>query len=141
MSRRQPNLTELLGTALLQLFPDVMTFEEARALTPKQVIARVRKSYDVHHWTYVAVLGGDNHPANMSWMASAAHDERTRKIDVPTIAKLKRGAKKRAAELIAPTHAPSSDKPKGRKLQGRGFQKPPPGTKHNWKTGRRERVQ
>lgn len=104
--RRQPNLTELLGTALLQLFPTVMTFEEARAMTPKQVIARVRKSYDVHHHTYVAVLGGSNHPTNMSWMEAEAHDERTRKIDVPAIAKMKRRAKPK--------------KPK-QKIRSRGF--------------------
>lgn len=106
--RRQPNLTELLGTALIQLFPDVLTHAEARTLTPKEIIARFRKSYDVHHWTYVAVLGGSNHPTNLSWMAAAEHDERTRKIDVPTIAKLKRHAKK------------SDAKPKQR-IRSRGF--------------------
>lgn len=143
--RRQPNLTELLGTALLQLFPDAMTFEEAKALTPKQIVARFRKSYDVHHWTYVAVLGGSNHPVNMSWMLAAQHDERTRKIDVPTIAKLKRGARKRTitdADILAHDdreaarlNGKCSRKPRG-KLPNRAFPKPPAGAKYDWKAGR-----
>jgi hypothetical protein len=117
-SRRQPNLTELLGTALLQLFPNAMTFEEAKALTPKQIIARVRKTHDVHHWTYVAVLGGTNHPTNMSWMAADAHDKRTREIDVPAIAKMKRSAKKRDAQ----SGLANAPKPKPKqKIKSRGF--------------------
>lgn len=109
-SRKQPSLTEMLATALLQLFPDAMTFDEAKMLTAKQIVARVRKSHDLHHWTYVAVLDGTNHPTNMSWLTAAVHDKRTAEIDIPCIAKMKR-IDKRQRGLT---------KPKA-KIRSRGF--------------------
>ncbi len=109
-NRKQPNLREQLAAALLQLSGCPITYQEARELTAKQIIAR----HQLHHWTYVAVLGGSNHPTNMSWMATAAHRARTTKIDIPAIAKLKRHGRKRKG----PSMPGSKDSPFKKRMDG-----------------------
>lgn len=96
MSRKQPNLREMLATALLQIPGHSIEFEEAKAMSPAEVIAK----FELHHHVHVA-LGGKNTPALMSWMPKAEHRKRTRKIDIPAIAKVKRGLKKRAIPIYA----------------------------------------
>jgi hypothetical protein len=93
MSRKPPTMKALLVTALSQLYPDLIPFEELKQLSVDDAYALYRQRLQVHHWTYVAVLDGGNHPANLSWMPLADHRDRTRKIDVPTIAKMKRIAR------------------------------------------------
>ena len=109
MTRKQPNLREMLATALLQIPEHGIDFEEAKGLTAQQVIAK----FELHHHVHVA-LGGENTPALMSWMPKAEHRQRTAKIDVPAIAKIKRGLKKRIAgrtfNLDEPTYSPTYSK-------------------------------
>jgi 5-methylcytosine-specific restriction endonuclease McrA len=57
-----------------------------------------------------AALGGDNSLQNCAVLCIPCHDAKTRKIDVPMIAKAKR----------------VSDKHHGIKLRSRGFRKAPP---------------
>jgi len=57
-----------------------------------------------------AALGGDNSLQNCAVLCIPCHDAKTRKIDVPMIAKAKRG----------------SDKHLGIKLRSRGFQRSEP---------------
>lgn len=104
MARKPPNLREQLATALLQIPGHGIAFEEAKAMTPAEVISK----FELHHHVHVA-LGGENIPALMSWMPKAEHRERTAKIDVPTIAKVKRGLKKRIKKAMEEFYAPGTE--------------------------------
>ena len=136
--RKPPNLHEKLAAALLQLHPDMR--EWAKGKTPKQIIGM----FQCHHVVYVATAAS-NHPTNLHMMLTDEHIERTRKIDVPAIAKGKRIEKATAAhkEVMAEkSEFPyvwvnaawgkglfhKTVWPKGRKLQSRGFQKKEKGT-------------
>lgn len=68
--------------------------------------------------------GGSDDPTNVVPMQKDCHRHLTSTVDVPRIAKGKRTAEKHYGV---------------REKRG-GFRKPPPGYKHNWKTGRMERV-
>jgi hypothetical protein len=110
-------------------------YEHAKQMDVSQVNSLVQ--YD--HWPILKVHGGPDKFFNLTPRLILEHREKTKK-DRKAIDKLKRSDKRRAADLITPTHEAVSDKPK-RKMQSRGFQKPPPGHKRNWKTGRLEKVQ
>lgn len=68
-------------------------------------------------------LGGDNTLSNCQVLCRAHHDPKTRKEDVPRIAKMKR----------------QRDKHHGIRKTSRTFRKPE-GAEFNWRTGRYERA-
>lgn len=130
MAERQPNLTEKLAAALLEiqrLRGDPIDREHALMMSADQCASL----FHFHHEVYRA-LGGSNHPTNLTPLLIAAHRERTAKIDKPAIAKCERVSKAHDAhtEVMrqkmltpAPREAPRSRWPKGRKMQSRPFAK------------------
>jgi len=83
MSKRQrPTLKQKLAATLLtivrpnefgQLVP-VISFEEAKGMTPDEIIAR----YQFDHAVYVT-WGGGNHPVNLTPRTVADHRAKTRR--------------------------------------------------------------
>lgn len=86
-----------------------------------------------------------NHPTNLTIRLVPDHLQKTRKKDIPAIAKSDRVTsaqqefqKRILAKAGAPVEPETPSKtrwPKG-KIRSRGFQKRPAGTKHDWKSGR-----
>jgi hypothetical protein len=91
--RPHVNLTTKLASALLNMkrldengvWVSVIPHDEAKTLTADEIIAR----FDFHHG-FAWSLGGGNHPSNLTPLPREDHRDRTAKIDVPTIAKVKR---------------------------------------------------
>ena len=117
------NLETKLAAALLTIRrPDengilqpVIPYEESKGMTAKQIIAR----FDLDHWPIRHADGGPSLPWNLFWRPCAEHDEKTRTIDVPEIAKGKRirgetcrGPKRKIPARVNPW-------PEGRKFQKR----------------------
>jgi hypothetical protein len=109
MIRKKPNRTEQLAATLRLLFG--IPYEHAKAMSDEQLISL----FDWHHNIRVAE-GGTNDHWNIEPILRAEHRERTRKIDVPEIAKNKRVASahqehmRRMAEAKEPgrsAHVPS----------------------------------
>lgn len=71
---------------------------EAKLLTAGQICSLAEWHHNTPH-----ANGGDCHPLNLTAMPILAHRKRTREIDVPTIAKGKRIAKKHAQHLTRMT--------------------------------------
>jgi hypothetical protein len=82
MTRKKPNRTEQLASALLAR--GEIPYDDAKLMTADQLISL----YEWHHNDRVAE-GGSSHFSNLEPMLRAEHRERTRKIDVPGIAKNK----------------------------------------------------
>ena len=133
LKRKQPTLHEKLAAALLQLAPSIDR-EWAKTKTAKQICSM----FDCHHVVYVATKP-NNHPTNLHMMPTAEHKERTRKIDIPAIAKGKRIEKEAVmhrSQMALKANAAIMDAlietdypkfkhrwPKWSKMQSRGFQK------------------
>lgn len=116
------SLEKKLAAALLTIVrPDengvmrpVIGYEESKTLTAKQIIAR----FHLDHWPIRHADGGVSEPWNLCWRPVAEHEDKTRTIDVPEIAKGKRirgetcnGPKRKIPQRVNPWQ------------QGRKFQK------------------
>src|SRR5262245_28783031 len=86
------NLTDRLAAELLRR-GDV-PYEHAKLMTAAQMISL----YECHH-NIRRAEGGNDHFTNLEHMLRSAHRERTRKIDVPAIAKNKRVRTRHLAHL------------------------------------------
>lgn len=120
------NLTTKLASALLTMMrPDpetgklrrIISHEEAKTLTAKQIIAR----FQFDHYPIRKADGGPDEPWNIEPRPTAEHRKKTDEIDVPQIAKQKRirgetgnGPRRKIASR-------PSAWPKGRKIKSRGF--------------------
>lgn len=117
------SLEKKLAAALLTIVrPDengvmrpVIGYEESKTLTAKQIIAR----FHLDHWPIRHADGGVSEPWNLCWRPVAEHEDKTRTIDVPEIAKGKRirgetrnGPKRKISARVNPW-------PGGRKFQRR----------------------
>jgi hypothetical protein len=87
MSRKEPTITAKLAAVVRQLLG--IPFDHARLMTDDQVISLVQFNHILYHADMK-----DNPECDAHWNLEAltimAHRERTRKIDVPQIAKTKR---------------------------------------------------
>lgn len=83
MSRAHISLKTKLAAAVRELLR--IPHEHAVLMTEDQILSLV----EWHHIAYHAHEGGDEHH-NIDPMTIMAHRERTRKIDIPAIAKTKR---------------------------------------------------
>jgi hypothetical protein len=86
--RRRPNLTEKLASVLLErecLRGDPIEFSIAQQMTAQQIC----DLFEWDHGIYYA-NGGSTHPTNITARFIQAHREKTRKVDIPAIAKNKR---------------------------------------------------
>lgn len=119
MSRRKLTRDDVEATLLYQLYPDLVPREHAKQMTS----AQFKSLFEAHHENYVAE-GGDDHFTMMTYLPRAEHRERTRKIDVPQIAKNKRIAA-RHQEFLARMAAKQSGQPRLKRgtIQGRGFER------------------
>jgi hypothetical protein len=97
--RKQPSLRVKLASALLTIVrPDaqhgnlvhVIGHQEAKTLTPEQIIARFHFDHAVHD-----AWGGSLHPSNLTPRPVAEHVAKTKK-DRKAIDKVRRGLKRRA---------------------------------------------
>jgi len=122
MKRKAPNLREMLAAALLQLNPDLR--EWAKTKTPKQIIAM----FHADHYPVRHADGGSTHPTNLVMRLIPEHLEKTRKIDVPAVAKNKRLAKAHEA-FRARILAKTSQGPLKTALRSRWASRPLPGTR------------
>ena len=84
MTRKAPTLREKLAAALLQLNPDIR--EWAKTQTPEAIIS----TFHCDHYPVPHAEGGTNHPTNLEMRLIPDHHEKTRKVDVPAIARSKR---------------------------------------------------
>jgi hypothetical protein len=120
MSREHLSKTTKLASALLAL-GDV-PYDDAKIMHEKHIISL----YDFHHNKRASEDGG-NHFSNLEPMLRAAHRERTRKIDVPEIAKNKRIQRKQQEFLRSLWRKdagesrlrPRSQWPAGRKIESK----------------------
>ena len=96
--RKHISLKTKLAACVCQLF---LTHDEALALSEDQVLSLV--VFD--HWPVPHAEGGADEHHNLTARLIADHREKTRKVDVPGIAKRKRVAKAEAefrARLLKP---------------------------------------
>lgn len=91
MSRKSISLAEKLDAALLALL-EAQGTPIPRAEAMKLKAGDVARLFQFDHFPVPVALGGDNRPANLVPRLIAAHRERTAKIDVPAIAKVRRRA-------------------------------------------------
>jgi hypothetical protein len=111
--RKRVTHKEMLACVLIERL-DMPTHEKVH-MTADDVVRR----FECHHMHPVA-LGGDNRPFNMAMLLKLVHRERTAKVDVPAIAKVKRGISKRNGKQKRKAQMPytrAADKFK-RKLTG-----------------------
>lgn len=135
MTRKKPTLSERYASVVLMLkWGDgrpVVERERAKGMTAAEIIDAFEGQVQFDHGVHVAI-DGSNHPTNLTPMLTAAHREKTNKVDIPQIAKTKR-IKKQQEEfrqrLLAKTGAADdvsiSTTTKRRKWRS----KPLPGTK------------
>lgn len=116
MKRKQPNLSEKLAAALLELkvadangnLVPVVDYEEAKDMTPQQIIAH----FECDHWPIPVHAGGGNHPTNLKWREKGEHRQKTSKRDVPEFWKGIRLTKKQnefRQRMLAKAEASVSD--------------------------------
>lgn len=89
MAPRAPNLTEknaALVLAWMEARGEPIPHDHQQALTAHQICSLV----EFNHYPVRRADGGTNHPSNLQPLLRAAHKERTRKVDIPEIAKRKR---------------------------------------------------
>ena len=89
-----------LAAALLQLPGDdpdrpAVPYEAGKIMSPDQIIGL----FELDHWPIPKAEDGPDEPWNLHWRLTAAHRAKTAKVDIPTIAKTKRLAKKEVARL------------------------------------------
>jgi hypothetical protein len=86
--RRRPNLAEKLASVLLER--EALRGEPIELSVAKQMTAhQICSLFEFDHATHFA-NGGWTHPTNITARFIQAHREKTRKIDIPAIAKGKR---------------------------------------------------
>jgi hypothetical protein len=90
--RKRPTHKEMLASMLIEWLHDVPLGKRA-GMTADEVLA----FFECHHMHPVA-LGGDNRPFNLKMLFKPEHRERTARVDIPAIAKVKRGLRKRAGQ-------------------------------------------
>lgn len=97
-----PNMEEKLAAALLTMMridpatgslKPIITFEESKKMTAKQIIAR----FSPNHFPKRHEAGGSNHPSNIEWLTREEHAARTAKYDQPQIGKIRRVKKAQQA--------------------------------------------
>jgi hypothetical protein len=115
MPRRQPNATTKIACLLIENHhlrgEPIADWETLKAMTPDQVCSL----FAWHHVTYHEWCG-HNHPTVLQPLYIVANRERTAKIDIPTLAKVRRSLRKRQ-------NAAQESRPR-RKMLSRPF--PPP---------------
>ena len=106
--RKAPNLTQKLGAALIEIdqLRAQLSGEPRVDLRDwsKMTARQIGSLWQWHHVTYHSWLDDDadkNHPVLLFPLMIRPHRERTAKVDIPTIAKIKRGIKKRQATKAA----------------------------------------
>jgi hypothetical protein len=111
MKRRAPNSTEKIAYLLIEnralRGEPIADWETLKAMTPDQVC----RLFAWHHVTYHEWCG-HNYPTVLTPLYIVAHRERTAKIAIPTLAKVRRSLNKRQVAL---------DKRARRKMQSRPF--------------------
>lgn len=135
--RRAIPLEKQLAAALCQI--GGIAYADALRMTPRQV----RSLFALDHYPVPVALGGPDEHYNLQFTFTKPHRDKTAKLDVPSIAKAKRGAKETAAfraRMLAKdgkgeTAAKTAPKARGR-LGNRAFPRPPPGMKFDWKRGK-----
>jgi hypothetical protein len=93
--RRAPTAPETLAAAVLRILHlegRSIPHKQAAAMTVDEIIGLIERDHD----PIPAALGGSNHPSNLVPRLKAVHREKTAKIDIPMIAKVKRIADKYA---------------------------------------------
>ncbi|GAG39191.1 unnamed protein product, partial [marine sediment metagenome] len=95
-------MTEKLAAAYLSLvhfhegkWCAVVDRMAAKDMTAKEICAL----FEVDHYPLSVFMGGTNHPTNLTPMLKADHREKTYKKDALDHARVRRRAKKQAAEL------------------------------------------
>lgn len=94
--RHHLSLTTKLASALLHMvrqdedgkFVPVIPHTEAKTMTADEIVAR----FDFDHVVFHAI-GGDIRPSNLTPRLRAEHRDKTAKVDIPAIAKVKRLSK------------------------------------------------
>lgn len=129
MIRKHLPLKTKLAAALCQMlrvddatgkFVPIITFEESRCLSAEEIISR----FHFDHYPVPHAEGGPDEPWNITPRLKPEHVERTRKIDIPKIAKNKRVARdhqqhvERMEAKATGRPRPQPTKPK-RKIGGR----------------------
>ena len=149
--KRTPPRDRQIAAALVARYVLKLSHEETKAMTVAEIMARVQTDHDPVPASIAQDLGWTpaqyNHPSNLTVRKVAEHKHKTDTKDIPQIAKSRRIAKKQeafranllavktGADLpVAPTPRPKAQ------IKSRGFQKPPAGSKHDWKTGKRVRT-
>lgn len=95
MTRRAPNLTTKLASALIEVQRlRCDPIDHADHLTPAQICSLFHFDHVVWH----SILDGSMHPTNLKPLLIAEHRRKTARIDIPAQAKLKRGLAKRAGQ-------------------------------------------
>ncbi len=141
MARKKLTKDERHAAALLMITrgdgTPIVTREEAKHLTPLEIIETFAERTHVEHIVPHA-LTGNNHPSNIQYLAPEEHAPKTAR-DVTEIAKTKRIEAKQAEfrrRVLAKSGQASDveEKPPKRKatLKSRGFQKRPEGHKYQW---------
>ena len=116
---------------LLHLRGQGIPFHKAQKMSTKEILALVEWDHAVYH-----AIGGGVHPTNLTPRLVADHREKTRKTDIPAIAKIKRMAEARGINLMlidvtgarddganAPRPPVKRAWPKGRKIPSGPFDK------------------
>lgn len=96
MSRKKISLKVQLAAALLQIPGGGISHDEAKSLSA----AQIRSRFHMDHYPIMVADGGTDDPWNLTWLPVAEHQQKTRKSDVPQLAKGKRIAKKQAAHKV-----------------------------------------
>jgi hypothetical protein len=98
VSRKKPNLTTCLASALAELQwrrGDGFAWGDLKQMTAEQLCSLYQWDHSVY-----AAWGGGEHFTNLTPRLTHAHKIKTRKVDIPTIAKAKRIAGRQAERLI-----------------------------------------
>lgn len=115
MTRKAPSLTTKLAATLLAR--GEIRYGDAKLMTAHQICSL----YQFHHNIYCAE-DGSNEFWNYTPLLIAEHKARTAAVDIPTIAKNKRIARKQAKHLAAMEKTPYVTR-KSRKIPSRPFSK------------------
>lgn len=104
MTRKKPTLSERYASVVLTLKwgdgTPVVERERAKGMTAAEIIDAFEGQVEFDHGVHVAI-DGSNHPTNLTPMLTAAHRDKTNKVDIPQIAKTKRIRKSHAAHESA----------------------------------------
>lgn len=135
MTRKKPTLSERYASVVLMLkWGDgrpVVERERAKGMTAAEIIDAFEGQVQFDHGVHVAI-DGSNHPTNLTPMLTAAHREKTNKVDIPQIAKTKRITKQQdefRQRLLAKTGAADDVAISTTTKRRKWSSKPMPGTK------------